>query len=365
MKDMTEIIDNKHPMKLMLFILILLLLCFLLGLYYKNELKAEQFSKKQEQFSNYQDVKTKTVNWCDKMQKVGLLTPDQFDECITTFKDSTAGLLPKELHTQTGMGRNYSLYNTQSEELSSDITGDNTNTIMLSTVDGLTLACKSDNSIYLVPNINDPKVNQNELYFTLIPQNQDVYSILSHYGKYLITTLTTADNANANDANDTKTASANATANSNTDYCASFSGVSIGPMASWNITRINEANVSDQESRVMISSIQFANFNLLYDNSSNGLKIAYGNSDNMIWTMTSKLQTVVSDENTFTGAEYYVVKDKIINKLSNSNELMAYDFEFTTEIKNILNIYNFESINNGQIKLNSSIVAFFETIETP
>lgn len=41
-----------------------------------------------------------------------------------------------------------------------------------------------------------------------------------------------------------------------------------------------------------------------------------------------------------TSNQYYTVKDEIINKLSNSNEFMANDFQFTTEIKNILNIEN-------------------------
>ena len=47
--------------------------------------------------------------------------------------------------------------------------------------------------------------------------------------------------------------------------------------------------------------------------------------------------------------EYYVVKNKIINKLSNSNELMANDFQFTTEIKNILNIENETRIDEKSI----------------
>jgi hypothetical protein len=271
---------------LIMFISLLLIICVSLASVYNNNIAGvERFEN-----MNYQDVKTKTLNWCDKMQKVGLLNPDQFNQCVATFKDATSGVIPKDFNTpQTGMPRNYSLYNTQSKELTSDITGDNTNTIMLANVDGLTLACKPDNSLYLVANINDPTVNQKELYFTLVPQNEDVYSILSPYGKYLI---------------------------ANTDYGASFTGTSIGPMASWNITKIkNLSNSDDSSNSVLIASRQYNNFHLLYDNAIKGLKIVYGNTDDMFWIMSSKLQSSSSSSNSnFTGSEYYVAKENILHK---------------------------------------------------
>jgi hypothetical protein len=252
---------------------------------------------------NYQDVKTKTLNWCDKMQKVGLLNPDQFNQCVATFKDTTAGLLPKEFATpQTGMARNYSLYNTKSKTLTPELTGDNTDTIMLSTVDGLTLACKPDNSIYLVSNINDPKVNQKELYFTLVPQNENVYAILSPYGKYLIV---------------------------QTDYTANFTGTSIGPMASWNIIKVDR--VGTTAATVLVEALQYSNFHMLYDNASQGLKIVYGNADNMLWIMNTKLQVSGEDSNNFIGAEYIVTKENIIQKMkANDIQKICLTSQLTT-----------------------------------
>jgi hypothetical protein len=141
---------------------------------------------KKELFTNSYDIKTKTLNWCDKMKNVGLLTPNQFNQCVSTFKEST-GLLQ-----------------TVSENT-------NTNTIMLTNNNGLTLACKPDNSIYLVSNVNDNNINQKELYFTLIPQTDNIYAILSPFGKYLI---------------------------SNADYSVTFTGTSIGPLASWTIIKM-------------------------------------------------------------------------------------------------------------------------------
>jgi len=259
------------------------------------------------------------------MQKVGLLTPDQFNQCVATFRDATSGVLPKDFETpQTGMSRNYSLYNTQSKELTSDITGDNTNTIMLSNIDGMTLACKPDNSIYLVSNINDPKIEQKELYFTLVPQNEDVYAILSPYGKYLI---------------------------ASTEYGASFTGTSIGPMASWNIKKMKDLNNSNENSgNVMLESRQFSNFHLLYDNAENSLKIVYGNTDEMVWIMTSKLQTKSDEDlnNKFTGGEYYVAKENILQKIK-TTEIQKIcinaAIETFTKLSSMISV-NFNNIAN-------------------
>jgi len=301
--------NQSNNTSLIIFVSLLLIICIVLALIHNKTIgndigsntgnntgsnTGSNTGNNVERFENmnYQDVKTKTLNWCDKMQKVGLLTPDQFNQCVATFKDATSGLLPKDFETpQTGMPRNYSLYNTESKELTADITGDNTNTIMLSNIDGLTLACKPDNSIYLVANINDPNTNQKELYFTLVPQSEDIYSILSPYGKYLI---------------------------ANTDYGASFTGTSIGPMASWNITKIKKLeNSGDSSNTVVIESRQYSNFRLLYDNAINSLRIVYGNTDDMVWLMNSKLQesSGAKSNDNFNGAEYYVAKENILQKI--------------------------------------------------
>jgi hypothetical protein len=297
--------NQSNNTSLIIFVSLLLIICIVLALIHNKTIgndigsntgnnTGSNTGNNVERFENmnYQDVKTKTLNWCDKMQKVGLLTPDQFNQCVATFKDATSGLLPKDFETpQTGMSRNYSLYNTESKELTADITGDNTNTIMLSNIDGLTLACKPDNSIYLVANINDPNTNQKELYFTLVPQSEDIYSILSPYGKYLI---------------------------ANTDYGASFTGTSIGPMASWNITKIKKLeNSGDSSNTVVIESRQYSNFRLLYDNAINSLRIVYGNTDDMVWLMNSKLQesSGAKSNDNFNGAEYYVAKENILQKI--------------------------------------------------
>ena len=266
-----------------------------------------------EYFTNQQDIKTKTINWCDKLHKSGLLTPEQFNQCITTFNDASAGLLPKDFKTpQTGLNRNYSLYNTQQRELTSKINTDNTgdsdsdtisNDIMLSTYDGLTLACKNDNTMYLVSNINEATVKQNELYFTLVPQNTNtntnttVYALLSPYGKYLIV---------------------------NTDYGASFTGISVGPMASWNIIKIDTSKTSNTNN-IMFESAYYSNFHLLYDNDLQSLKVIYGKTNTVIWGMTSKQQLRNSNNN------------ESDNNENNNNIKFKYKATLMELLKNISN----------------------------
>ena len=317
---------------IIIFLSILIIICVVIVLIHSSKDNPE--NQVAEPFGNYQDVKTKTLNWCNKMQKVGLLNPDQFNECVATFNDTSSGRLPKDFKTpQTGMPRNYSLYNTTMKELTSDITGDNTNKIMLSTIDGLTLASKPDNSVYLVANINDPSINQDELYFTLIPQSDDgndyIYAILSPYGKYLL---------------------------AGTDYTASFSGTSIGPMASWKITKITSSNnqTADNGNTVLIGSRQFNDFNLVYDVSgnTNPLRIIYGRADNMKWIMTSKMQSTVDNSGnaneTYSGAEYYVAKENILQKIKTTNIQKICIQSALATFKNLYNKIsnNFDNIAN-------------------
>jgi hypothetical protein len=237
-----------------------------------------------EPFANYQDVKTKTINWCKKMQAEGLLTPEQYDNCTSTFKDVTSGILPKEFKVPpTGMSRNYSLYNTRSTKLTPNISGDNTNTVMIVTNTGLYMACNSNNDLYYIKDINDSTINQNELYFTLVPQNNDVYSIMSPYNKYLI---------------------------ANTNWGAEFSGTTIGTMSSWNVSKVDD--------KVILQSIQYSGFYLSFNDKDKPLKIIYGKDASIQWLMIPKKETSVNDKyGEYTGVEYLVTKTNILTKIKN------------------------------------------------
>lgn len=245
---------------------------------------------------NYQDIKTKTINWCNKMQNVGLINTEQFNECVATFKNNEPGLLHPSITTpQTGLSRNYSLYNTKTQNINSTVVenssnqGNNTNTVLLINNDGMTIGSKADGSLYLVNNINDDNINQTDLYFTLIPNTDDIYYILSPYKKYLV---------------------------ANKDYTARFTGDSIGPFASWRIIKINDNN----NASVLIEPVQYNNFHLTFDSDADTLKFIYGRTDDMRWKLIPKAQSNTDNNNIVSLINlYYITKENLLKKLYNNS----------------------------------------------
>jgi len=287
-------------------ILILVIVIFItiyISILHSKQTKQNSEKPQIESFTTYQDVKTKTLNWCNKMKKVGLLSPEQFDECVATFKDATTGILPKEFKVpDTGMPRNFSLYDTRSKTLTPNLTGENTNTVMLVSNTGMYMACNTDNVVYFKKNINDSSVNQQDLYFTLIPQANDVYNIMSPYGKYLIATGPESG----------PTVSSGSIVTKGQDWCASFSGTSVGTMASWNINK-------SENNKVSFESMQYNNFFLSssMNEQDNTLIITYGTDDSMIWQMFPKATTNASTEATNSdSAAYLVAKENVLTNLT-------------------------------------------------
>jgi hypothetical protein len=243
-----------------------------------------------EGFLDYNDVKTKTINWCDKMQKVGLLTADQYDQCIASFADIKSGILPADIDIpSTGLPRNYSLYNTRSKKITANISGEDTNTVMFVTNTGLYMACRPDNSIYFISDINESTVNQNDINFTLIPQNSDVYTIMSPYGKYLIC---------------------------NTNWGADFSGTTIGTMSSWNVSKIDD--------KTYFESVGYSNYYLAFDTHDQIINIEYGKNDNKEWLIVPQKQTDVNNSySLYNGSEYIVLKADILQKMKTYSMKLA------------------------------------------
>jgi hypothetical protein len=251
---------------------------------------------------NFQDVKTKTINWCSKMKDEGLITADQYDNCISTFMSSTSGIMPKSFKVPaSGMPINYSLYNTRSESLTDNITGENTNTVMFVTNTGLTMACDSRNNIYYTKDINDPTLNQNHLYFTLNPQTDNVYGILSPYGRYLI--------ANGD----------------NTPNTADFSGTAIGPLSSWILNKVNDT--------VTLESRIYAGSFLTFIDKGSQLQVLRGEDESSQWKMIAKKQTSINDQfPQYVGTEYIALKENILTRIRNT----AIDKIILDIIKNTL-----------------------------
>ena len=274
-----------------------------------------------EYFTDQQEIKTKTKNWCYKLQQTGVLSEEQLAQCINTFKDTTNGLLPKEfISPPSGLDRNYSLYNTKHQStLSSKINADtnsnnnndnNSNSIMLTSSNDDIIACNTKNTIYTVSNINDPSVKQNELYFILDKQasntEKNIYSIISPYGNFL-------------------------TINRNLEV--SFNGISPGPATQWNIIKINNSN-NTNDNTVMIEPLQYINHYLIYDTALQKLSAVYGISDTTEWVMTSKSSGSNSDDNGDNGDNVDKTDNSIVNKYKTSNTEMIYNI-YDINIKKI------------------------------
>lgn len=270
------------------FITILAVLALLIAKY----ITINQSPKMNEGFADYQDIKTKTLNWCSKMQKAGLLNADQFDQCVSSFMDVTNGVNRSGIAaSKAGMGADFSLYNTRAKQLSSSISSDGNdggNTIMMMTSEKMTLACRADGTLYQVANIDDPDINQKELYFTLTPINETAYTVMSPYGKFLIT-----DNT----------------------YSAAFNGKSMGPLATWNFIKITDSDTGyGSISNVMLESIQFPNFHLVYNPQSASLSIQNGKNDTMVWSITAKSNNTSPNGGnaSFVASQFIVKKESIL-----------------------------------------------------
>ena len=175
---MTNNDEIKAAFIVLIFVIIITLIISLL--YKKNSNNTEY-----EHFLNYQDARTKTLNWCNKMKKVGLLSNDQFDKCVSTYTNATSGMLPNDVNssTNTSIEIDYSLYNYRKNPLTPNILEENTNNVMLINSDGSYMGCSNDNSVYFNKNNS---INKQEFIFTLTPLNNNVYTLKSSYGKYLM-----------------------------------------------------------------------------------------------------------------------------------------------------------------------------------
>ena len=357
----TNNIENALLM-LVITIIIIILISFL---YQKNNIiqisnifnnNYSNSTESLETFVNYQDVKTKTLNWCDKMHNVGLLTSEQFDECVSTFKDATSGILPKEFKSpSTGMSRNYSLYNTRVKELTSNIAGENGNTVMLVNNTGLYMGCKVDNSIYFVSNINDSNVNQKEIIFTLLPQTNNVYIIMSPYGKYLIVNSGSFTIANAEDTikNTISDVPIPTLQSSRQDWCANFTGKSMGTMTSWNVKTLDTDNHNN--SRVTFESIQLNNFFLSsnQNNQDSSLYINYGSDDVNIWTMIPQKKSKTNNNTVDKSTEYIVKRDNILMSIAITKSQIIYLNIFKDSLNKLQDIIktNYSNIENYVIQI--------------
>ena len=299
-------------------LVIVMLVILALSFIYNNE----NTNTKMEPFINYQDTKTKTINWCNKMKSVGLLSAEQYDECISTFTDASnnTGILPKDSKIpNTGLTRNYSLYDTKKQTLTDSITEDNTNNVMLVSNTGMYMACRTDNTIYFIQNIDDPLVNQQDIRFTLVPQNNNIYALMSAYGKYLkidqeSTTIVKSQTDN---------------------LTVSFSGTIIDTMSTWNVTKYDSnQNVKAKFETAYINNFFLSSSISTQTNSSgnNSLTVSYGDDDSIIWQMIAIPKSTSTDSINNSNVAYLVTKENILHSvIANKSKIICL-----SNIKNAL-----------------------------
>ena len=299
---------------LVIVMLVILALSFTYKNIYKNTINNKINNSQMEPFINYQDTKTKTINWCNKMKSVGLLSTEQYDECISTFTDASnnTGILPKDITTpNTGLNRNYSLYDTKKQKIIDSITEDNTNNVMLVSNTGMYMACRTDNTIYFIQNIDDPLVNQQDIRFTLVPQNNNIYALMSAYGKYLkidqeSTTIVKSETEN---------------------LTVSFSGSTIDTMSSWNVTKYDSnQNVKAKFETAYVNNYFLSSSISTQTNSSdnNSLTVSYGDDDSIIWQMIAIPKSTSTDSINNSNVAYLVTKENILSSImSNKSKIIC------------------------------------------
>ena len=307
---------------LVIVMLVILALSFTYKNIYENTNNYKINNTQMEPFINYQDTKTKTINWCNKMKSVGLLSSEQYDECISTFTDASnnTGILPKDAQIpNTGLTRNYSLYDTKTQALTDSITEDNTNNVMLVSNTGMYMACRTDNTIYFIQNIDDPLVNQQDIRFTLVPQNNNIYALMSAYGKYLkidqeSTTIVKSQTEN---------------------LTVSFSGTIIDTMSTWNVTKYDSnQNVKAKFETAYINNFFLSSSISTQTNSSgnNSLTVTYGDDDSIIWQMIAIQKSTSTDSINNSNVAYLVTKENILHSvIANKSKIICL-----SNIKNAL-----------------------------
>jgi len=337
--------NNNNPFSAFGALIIFIIIIIILILYENNFAK-----RKNEEFLNYQQSKTKTLNWCKKMKNVNLITPEQFDKCVSTYKELSSGVLPKQVTPPIlGMEEDYSLYNTRSNKLSTGLIDENTNTVMFLNNTGMYMGCDSKQNVYYVKDINDSNVDKNELIFNFVPQNTEVYVLMSSYGNYLIANV----GVNNSDAKIPTSQS------SNQEWNSSFTGKTIGPMVTWKVKKYESDN--DNLTKVTFESFQMSNYFLSStineqiiktsadSQSSNTilktLVINYGNDDTNIWKIIPIKKQMKNQSIDNLKATYVLDRTNMISKLASFAVKQNCIKEYINSLQNLKDIINSNYIN--------------------
>lgn len=134
---------------------------------------------------SYDEIKTKTIQWCQKLLDNKIYDQEKYNKCVGSFIDLGVGQLPTEMTIpKNGNEYEYSLYgHVPGAPSKGVISSDINNKIMLSTTNNLYLM--SDQSGFVSVSSTDTIVDQEVFQWSLVKRTDTQYSLMSKFGKFL------------------------------------------------------------------------------------------------------------------------------------------------------------------------------------
>ena len=134
---------------------------------------------------SYTEIKDSTLEWCKKLQKKGIYTEKDYQDCENSFRDLSLGEIPQDMKEgKDRIENSFSLYGRTAEHLEDKLSG-NKSQIAIETNNGLRITADKDDTVFL--SNPDTIAKEEESYWRLVPKNENQYLIVSNYGKYLST----------------------------------------------------------------------------------------------------------------------------------------------------------------------------------
>lgn len=134
---------------------------------------------------SYQDIRNKTIKWCDNLLKNGIYDRKQYMDCVNSFVDlSGGGKLPEPIKPpKTNNEYSYSLYGKDSNYTTKQLVDTETGKIYIKTRNDMFL-CALENGEIRLSNGKDV-TDYKHLEWQLVYQKGDEYLIQSFFQKFI------------------------------------------------------------------------------------------------------------------------------------------------------------------------------------
>lgn len=288
--------------------------------------------------TTYQDIRNKTIKWCEKLLDNGIYEQAKYNECVRGFVDMEVGMLPPEMKPPTTNNEHsYSLYDRQSNYTTRNIARSDSGNILLKTINGMYLACNINGELYLT-NGKDLS-NQKELEWKLNFQKNNTYTILSTYGNFVGVSKDKRVNASTNIQKATQGTNRKPIANRE----------SLDPSTIWKISKSNNT--------IIIESVKYPGEKIT---AYTPITLTKGQTEAHSWLLTdlpSKSESIIP---IYEPQDVYEIKNKLLTELEN---LLKDKFYTLVEIKLLFSIarrledkycYTIKKMKGNIDKLNAS-----------